>query len=105
MAHLRCDYVNQSRTTRMRGFAQKLSGLFVMLCLAITSVQAQPSLLTAGEAIFLRGTEAGRPACAACHMPNAAGQPEVGIPRLAGLSTAYLLDQLGYFASGQRHWD
>lgn len=57
----------------------------------------------AGKAIFEHGTVPGRPACAACHMSNGAGQPEVGIPRLAGLTASYLMDQLGYFASGQRH--
>lgn len=43
-----------------------------------------------------------RPACAACHMADGAGQPEVGIPRLAGQSTSYVARQLSYFADGQR---
>ncbi len=35
-------------------------------------------------------------------MQDGSGQPDVGIPRLAGLTASYLLDQLDYFASGKR---
>ncbi len=55
-----------------------------------------------GRAVALHGTEPGRAACAACHMADGAGQPDVGIPRLAGLTGVYITDQLGYFASGAR---
>ncbi len=44
----------------------------------------------------------GRAACAACHMANGAGQPEVGIPRLAGLDARLIEEQLAYFAKGER---
>ena len=43
-----------------------------------------------------------RPACAACHMADGSGQPEVGIPRLAGQSADYMAKQLDYFADGRR---
>lgn len=42
-------------------------------------------------------------ACAACHGADGAGQPEVGIPRIAGLAPSYIDQQLEYFASGQRN--
>ena len=58
--------------------------------------------IAAGRAIALNGVVPGRPACAACHMPDGAGQPDVGIPRLAGLSAIYLQEQLDYFATGKR---
>ncbi len=47
-------------------------------------------------------TSAERPACAACHMADGAGQPEVGIPRLAGQLPSYIAKQLNYFADGRR---
>lgn len=55
-----------------------------------------------GAAIALHGvTKDGAP-CSACHMPDGAGQPEVGIPRLAGLAPSYIAAQLDYFADGAR---
>jgi hypothetical protein len=35
-------------------------------------------------------------------MQDGSGQPDVGVPRLAGLTASYLLDQLNYFAAGTR---
>ena len=58
--------------------------------------------IAAGQAVVAIGVAPGKPGCAACHLLNGAGQPEVGIPRLAGLTSSYILDQLGYFASGAR---
>lgn len=46
----------------------------------------------------------GRPgvfACAACHQPDGNGRPENSA--LAGLSTAYMIEQLHHFADGTRH--
>ncbi len=76
--------------------------ILVAAILASGSVAAQPALVTDGQAIAQHGTVPGRAACAACHMANGAGQPDVGIPRLAGLTSSYIADQLGYFASGAR---
>ncbi len=56
----------------------------------------------AGRTVFGQSMAAGRPACTACHLANGAGQPDVGIPRLAGLSPSYIEAQLGYFATGVR---
>lgn len=76
--------------------------ILAALFLASGSVVAQPAVVGDGQAIAQHGTVPGRVACAACHMANGAGQPDVGIPRLAGLTSSYITDQLGYFASGAR---
>jgi cytochrome c553 len=48
------------------------------------------------------GVSPERPGCASCHEQNGAGQPDVGIPRLAGLTSSYTKAQLEYFATGAR---
>ena len=45
----------------------------------------QPSITT-GYRIAVNGVSPERASCASCHQQNGAGQPDVGIPRLAGLS-------------------
>jgi cytochrome c553 len=59
-------------------------------------------VVAAGRQIAGQGVLAGHAACSACHLDNGAGQPEVGIPRLAGLHFAYIDQQLSYFAHGAR---
>ena len=83
----------------------KLAHLLVPMVLALASpftAAAQTSALAAGAAIAALGTVPGRAACAACHLVTGAGQPDVGIPRLAGLTKSYIAAQLDYFASGAR---
>ena len=58
--------------------------------------------VSVGHRIAQQGMLAGHAGCAACHLENGAGQPDVGIPRLAGLHLDYLNQQLSYFAGGQR---
>jgi cytochrome c553 len=67
------------------------------------AVRADDALIAAGRAIAANGVAPDRPGCAACHMLNGAGQPDVGIPRLAGLTTQQIVAQLTYFAEGTRH--
>lgn len=74
----------------------------VVIGAAPAAADADNATIAAGRAIVANGVEQGRPGCAACHMQDGRGQPDVGIPRLAGLTTSYMLDQLGYFASGTR---
>jgi cytochrome c553 len=61
----------------------------------------QPST-AAGCRIAVNGVSPERASCASCHQQNGAGQPDVGIPRLAGLSSSYIAVQLEYFATGAR---
>jgi cytochrome c553 len=61
----------------------------------------QPSTAT-GRTIAVNGVSPERASCASCHQQNGAGQPDVGIPRLAGLSSSYIAAQLEYFATGAR---
>jgi cytochrome c553 len=58
--------------------------------------------IAVGRAIVDHGVSLDRPGCASCHEQNGAGQPDVGIPRLAGLTSSYTKAQLEYFATGAR---
>lgn len=74
------------------------------------------TLLIAGGAVTVRaanlspsvrsvaqqGAENGAKTCSACHGANGMGQPTAGVPRLAGLNAAYLVQQLEDFVSGTR---
>jgi len=70
--------------------------------LAVASASASESDVAAGRIIAAQSLIPGRAACAACHMENGAGQPDVGIPRLAGLDARQIEEQLTYFAKGER---
>jgi cytochrome c553 len=60
-----------------------------------------PQLVAAGKRIFDDGnTTSGVPACAGCHLPNAAGNER--FPRLAGQHQAYILQELTDLKSGLR---
>jgi cytochrome c553 len=59
--------------------------------------------LAAGYRIAVHGVSTERASCSSCHQQNGAGQPDVGIPRLAGLTSSYIAGQLEYFAIGTRH--
>lgn len=78
-----------------------VAGLVVAL-LPLHAATADDATVAAGRAIAADGVAPGRPGCAACHMQDGNGQPDVGIPKLAGLTASYLLDQLNYFAAGTR---
>lgn len=61
----------------------------------------QLQLAARGQYLYHVGNPAtGVPACASCHGPQALGQ--ANLPRLAGQSPAYLLEQLRQFAQGGR---
>ena len=62
----------------------------------------EPTFAT-GYRIAVHGVSPERPSCSSCHQQNGAGQPDVGIPRLAGLNSSYIAAQLEYFATGARH--
>lgn len=84
--------------------ADWLTSLVLCLCLApAAAASANETTIAAGLTIASHGITPERPGCASCHLANGAGQPEVGIPRLAGLTASYIAAQLGYFANGARH--
>src|SRR5258708_20670555 len=62
----------------------------------------QPSITT-GYRIAVNGVSPERASCASCHQQNGAGQPDVGIPRLSGLSSSYIAAQLENFPTGPRN--
>jgi cytochrome c553 len=73
---------------------------FAIGVLAACPASADKTSVAAGRAVAIGGVAPEWPA--ACHLPNGAGQPDVGIPRLAGLSATYMAAQLDYFATGAR---
>lgn len=78
------------------------SAMMFAMTIAAAPAQAGDADIAAGRVIAVQGAAAGQPACAACHMADGAGQPEGGIPALAGLNAGYIRDQLTFFAEGQR---
>lgn len=80
----------------------------VLMLMGLTLLAARPSLAAdtpdpaAGRTIAESGVLTGHVGCSACHLMNGAGQPDAGIPRLAGFTSQYLEQQLGYFASDKR---
>jgi cytochrome c553 len=93
--------MRRTRTSPRRRLRWHVAG-FVVALLPLHAATANDVAIAAGRAIVADGVAPGRPGCAACHMLDGSGQPDVGIPRLAGLTASYLLDQLNYFASGIR---
>lgn len=77
--------------------------LGTLIILSGCSPQDQPSSprrrpleanLAAGQALYTT--------CAGCHGDEGQGRPELGAPRLAGQSSAYLSHQLAMFRAGMR---
>lgn len=61
-----------------------------------------PARAADGRDIVQNGNGHGAPACMACHGPEGQGNPEVGYPRLSGMSETYAVHQLESFAGGLR---
>ena len=61
-----------------------------------------PALAAGGHDIVMQGTPGGALPCSTCHGEDGAGQPAAGFPRLAGLTAAYMENQLKSFADGTR---
>lgn len=73
----------------------------MVLCAPLPSVAADARLLDAGKQIYEDGnTESGVPACAGCHKSDGAGNKI--FPRLSGLQSTYVLQQLNAFKTGRR---
>jgi cytochrome c553 len=85
------------RGTRMRPVV-----LCFFACLFSMPIHAAPARAADGRGIAAGGNGRDAPACSACHGVQGAGQPDVAYPRLAGLDSAYLIEQLNAFAEGRR---
>lgn len=72
------------------------------LTVGISPAMADEASIVAGREIVAHGVSPERPGCSSCHLQDGAGQPDVGIPRVAGLTASYIAAQLAYFASGAR---
>jgi cytochrome c553 len=67
---------------------------------------ADPSLVNLGEQIYRGGIpDRGIAACIACHGPTGRGNPLAGYPRINGQHSAYVLNTLQSYASGERRSD
>jgi cytochrome c553 len=73
---------------------------FVLL--SITPVLMQSARAADGQEIAANGNSHGAPACSACHGEHGEGRPDAAYPRLAGLNSGYLIQQLNAFAGGGR---
>jgi len=68
--------------------------------------QAPQTDITRGEALYRHGDIAKHiTACIACHSPDGTGNTDAGFPLLRGQQSAYTIQQLQAFKSGQRHND
>jgi cytochrome c553 len=106
------------RSEVMSGVAATLSDADIADAASFFSQQSvspdpviNPRLRAGGERIYLYGASSGRaPACAMCHgSTSQAGMPMMGmmpmmanVPILNGQHSAYIIDQLNRFASGER---
>ena len=71
-----------------------------VLALCLLPVAAFAAAPDGGQ-IFMHGNANGALPCAACHGPQAQGNPGIGAPRLAGLPAAAIETYLALFAKGQ----
>lgn len=73
-----------------------------LLFAALTCLPLYAQADEAAQTIAMQGSKQGTPACQTCHGADGGGMATGGIPRLAGLSEAYLERQLTNFRSGKR---
>jgi cytochrome c553 len=77
-------------------------GLCFFMVLLSMPIHATTAFAAGGREIAANGNGNNAPACSVCHGAQGAGQPDAGYPRLAGLDSEYLLEQLNAFADGSR---
>jgi cytochrome c553 len=70
--------------------------------LLLLPIHATVTYAADAQDIAANGNGRNAPACSVCHGAQGAGQPDAGYPRLAGLDSEYLLEQLNAFAEGSR---
>ena len=76
--------------------------LCIFVLLISTPIHAVTVYAADGQQIAASGNGRNAPACSACHGAQGEGQPDAAYPRLAGLDSAYLIEQLNAFADGSR---
>src|ERR1700678_2343660 len=76
--------------------------LCIFVLLISTPIHAVTVYAADGQQIAASGNGRNAPACSACHGAQGEGQPDAAYPRLAGLDSAYLIEQLNAFAEGSR---
>src|ERR1700728_4277893 len=89
--------LTSKRRTRMRPVVL----CFFVLLLSMP-IRAATARAADGRDIAAGGSGRDAPACSACHGAQGEGQPGAANPRLAGLDSAYLIEQLNAFAEGRR---
>ena len=77
-------------------------GLCFFMVLLSMPIHATTAFAADGREIAANGNGNNAPACSVCHGAQGAGRPDAGYPRLAGLDSEYLLEQLSAFADGSR---
>jgi cytochrome c553 len=79
----------------------------VVLCFFVgllsMPIHIAPAHAADGRDIAAGGNGRDAPACSACHGAQGEGRPDLAYPRLAGLDSAYLIEQLNAFADGGRN--
>jgi cytochrome c553 len=74
---------------------------FFVLLLSMP-IHAAIAYAAGGREIAASGNGRDGPACSVCHGAQGEGRPDVAYPRLAGLDSEYLIEQLNAFAEGSR---
>ena len=85
------------QTTRIRPVVL----CFFVLLLSMP-IHAAIAYAAGGREIAASGNGRDAPACSVCHGAQGEGRPDVAYPRLAGLDSEYLIEQLNAFAEGSR---
>jgi len=81
-----------------------LCSAFGGACCVLHATFAGPALAAAdGSDLAANGNKNGAAACSACHGNHGEGRPDAAYPRLDGLDSAYILQQLNDFADRKRN--
>ena len=97
--------LGHARTSREPGNTQVSRLVRTTLLTSLTWIASTAGLWAqtgTAAAIVRQGNGRGAPACVTCHGPRLLGDTIQGFPRLAGLSTSYVVAQLDAFATGER---
>jgi cytochrome c553 len=91
-----------SRKWRIFQTTRRRPAVLCIYMLLLLPIHATATYAADARDIAANGNGRNAPACSVCHGAQGAGQPDAGYPRLAGLDSEYLLEQLNAFAEGSR---